>query len=306
MSNGISIHTCGTPVAKIDGRTLRDARNRTTVDNIFKKFSDTEWVEVCPKCNVDDLVYNSTPKPFLCHDGVMRTKEDLDPNTNLYQSVDWNFAGFTFSKSALYSSIKLLRYENHSQKDRLWCTEQKDRRWWTENVEKRCKTLVDDLETAPSPKFREFSKDVCTWGGGERVWGKLWDNKQLAKDLCRWFQSANKTDDAEEAISCGIKIKGLGVSFASKHLRMLNPKRFAVLDDVLSQGLGFARNVKEYKVFMRMLREFQGKHRLKKYNVATLESGIFRLVRQQVRTRQSEDISGYPINKGTLHLFDSD
>ncbi len=281
---------CGALKAKIDGRTLRDALKRTEVDNNFGKFSDTEWVDVCPKCNADTLYRKF---PFLCHDGVMRTTENLDPNTNLYKSNDLSFAGFTFSKLALYSSIELLRCENHSQEDSLW----------TENVEKLGKALAGNLDADSSFKF---SHAVCNWGGGQRVWGNLKKNKQLAKKLRSWFQEANKTDDAGKAILPGTAIKGLGVSFASKHLRMLNPEKFAVLDDVLSQGLGFALNIKGYKFFMKMLREFQSKHSPKKYNVATLESGIFRLVRQQVRTRQSKDISGYPINKGTLHLFDPD
>jgi hypothetical protein len=34
-----------------------------------------------------------------------------------------------------------------------------------------------------------------------------------------------------EAIEYGIAIKGLAVSFASKHLRMMQPHRFAVLDE---------------------------------------------------------------------------
>ena len=94
---------CGALKAKIDGRTLRDALKRTEVDNNFGKFSDTEWVDVCPKCNADTLYRKF---PFLCHDGVMRTTENLDPNTNLYKSNDLSFAGFTFSKLALYSSIR--------------------------------------------------------------------------------------------------------------------------------------------------------------------------------------------------------
>ena len=288
---------CGAPKAKIDGRTLRDALKRTEVDNNFGKFSDTEWVDVCPKCNADTLYRKF---PFLCHDGVMRTTEDLDPNTNLYKSNDLNFAGFAFSKSALYSSIELLRCENHSQGNSLW----------TENVEKLGKALARNPE---DNSLLKFSKTVCTWGGGTRVWANLDLVKRektdvLAKKLRSWLKKAKETSDAGKAISWGLKIKGLGVSFASKHLRMLNPEKFAVLDDVLSQGLGFARDVKkhEYKVFIQMLSEFKHKYKLKKCNVATLESGIFRLVRQQVRTRQSKDISGYPINKGTLYLFDSD
>ena len=88
----------------------------------------------------------------------------------------------------------------------------------------------------------------------------------------------------DPAIEPGINIKGLGVSFASKHLRMLDPDRFAVLDEVLSDGLGFALNPKGYKLFMQLLQDFSKQNHIK-HSLAELESGLFILVRQQVRSQ---------------------
>lgn len=56
------------------------------------------------------------------------------------------------------------------------------------------------------------------------------------------------------AILKGTQIRGLDVSFASKHLRMLEPKKYAVLDNVLSKGLGFALNSRGYRFFLSTLR----------------------------------------------------
>ena len=257
-ANDMNIHTCDTcnaPMAKIDHRTWEDPVKQKKKDN---------WVTVCPKCNADSLV-KSIPKPFLCHDGVMRTKEDLDSDTNLYKSKDLNFAGFTFSESALCSSIKLIQLEGPPKK-----------------VEKLGRALTRNLDTASSLDFRKFSEAVCDWGGIWRVWGKIKKNDNLAEKLRFWFQKAKGPQDAGVAISCGIKIRGLGVSSASKHLRMLFPQKFAVLDSVLSKGLGFASDIEGYTLFMQDLHQFRQKHSFKD-NVATLESGIFRLVRQQVR-----------------------
>ena len=86
------------------------------------------------------------------------------------------------------------------------------------------------------------------------------------------------------AISKGIEIDGLGVSFASKHLRMIAPETFPVLDQVLSEGLGFALNRKGYALFTQLLRDFMAQHEITE-PIATLESGIFLLVRQQVRAQ---------------------
>nr|WP_298410598.1 hypothetical protein [uncultured Halomonas sp.] len=99
-----------------------------------------------------------------------------------------------------------------------------------------------------------------------------------------WLAIAAATDDAVSLIAPGIAIKGLGVSFASKHLRMLDPKRYAVLDEVINEGLGFARNPRGYALFIYCLQEFLARHELP-YSVATLESGLFYLIRQQVRAR---------------------
>jgi hypothetical protein len=131
-----------------------------------------------------------------------------------------------------------------------------------------------------------FSEKVCAWGGGERVWGNLGrgDTDQLAHDLLAWFASVDGADTDEEAIRPGEAIHGLAISFASKHLRMLRPERFAVLDAVLSEGLGFALNLKGYAFFMRTLRAFRESISFTG-SIAALESGIFLLVRQRVRSR---------------------
>ena len=258
-ANDMNVHTCDTcnaPMAKIDRRTWEDPVKQRKKDN---------WVNVCPRCDADGLV-KSIPKPFLCHDGVIRTKEDWNSNTNLYQSKDLNFTCFTFSESALRSSIKLIQLEGPPKK-----------------VEKLGRALVRNLDAATSLEFCKFSEAVCDWGGIWRVWGKLKKNDDLAEELRPWFLKVKGTRDAGVAISCGIKIRGLGVSSASKHLRMLFPQRFAVLDSVLSEGLDFASDIEGYTRFMQNLHQFRREYSFKD-NVATLESGIFWLVRQQVRT----------------------
>ncbi len=179
-----------------------------------------------------------------------------------HQSEDLNFAVLTFSRSELRKAIKSIIPK-------------------TKEVEEQGVALARKPTAASSFKF---SKDVCDWASGQRVWRNLErynpDKDKLAKELCSWFQDANKTRDDGEAIAPGIKIKGLGVSFASKHLRMLYPQRFAVLDSVLSEELGFALNIAGYKLFLQTLRKFRRQYRLKD-NVSTLETGIYGLVQEK-------------------------
>ena len=261
-------HTdCQVKTAKMNGRTLKQALEITKANHRFPEFSWTEWVDVCPACDAYGLGAEFThPWPFLCQDGVMRTVADFDADKNQYQSIDLDFFGFKFSESALESAIALCHLEDET----------------TERVEKIGSKISSESTDA---ELLTFSQLVCEWGRGQRVWGNLQKHnraEELALAYSDWFSLAKKAVNVAAAIELGLNIKGLGVSFASKHLRMLDPEKFAVLDEVLSEGLGFALNPKGYQLFMRLLQDFSAENHLQ-HNVATLESGLFMLVRQHVR-----------------------
>jgi hypothetical protein len=260
---------CKIAAAKLNGRTLKQALLATGANHDFGNFSLTEWVEVCPKCHAYALgAEHSYPWPFLCSDGVMRTVADFNADLEKYVSHELNFIGFRFSQSALESSIGLVMMEDSTTKE----------------VES-AGSKISDRSTIN--EILEFSKSVCDWGRGQRVWANLLRHNteaELAAALSDWFDVVQDATDDEEAIATGLGIKGLAVSFASKHLRMLDSSKYAVLDEVLSDGLGIALNRKGYKLFMHLLREFSVANNIK-HNIATLESGLFLLVRQQVRVR---------------------
>ena len=259
---------CAVKTARINGRTLKQALESTQANHRFGNFSSTEWVDVCPKCDAYALGGEFThPWPFLCHDGVMRTVADFDADRDEYISGNMEFAGFKFSESALESAI-----ENQFE----YST--------TQNVEKAGTHINQKSKPAD---LLQFSQLVCDWGRGQRVWANLLrhnSRENLAAAYSNWFSIAKNSPDVQTAIEPGINIKGMGISFASKHLRMLAPEKFAVLDDVISEGLGFALNQKGYQLFMQLLGEFLNKNHIK-HNLATLESGLFLLVRQQVRAK---------------------
>jgi hypothetical protein len=196
----------------------------------------------------------------------MRTVNDFELETNEFDSDDLDFCGFRFSRSALESSILLARKEFET----------------TSNVE----SLGAALSAGSPINVLVFSQKVCNWGQGQRVWANLLrrnGKENLENLLGEWLKGIAGASD-EDAILGGINILGLGVSFASKHLRMLAPEKYAVLDDVLSEGLGFALNGKGYRLFLSSLRKFSVEHSIPG-SVAELEAGIFLLVRQKVRSR---------------------
>ena len=65
---------------------------------------------------------------------------------------------------------------------------------------------------------------------------------------------------------------------------MLDPERYAVLDDMLQQGLGIALNPRGYRWFLSALRAL-GKEIDQPMRIANLEAALFLLVRQGVRAK---------------------
>ena len=249
----------------INGRTLRLALSGCRVPP--GPLPVTEWVSVCPRCDRGLLQSTAgTPLPFLASDGVMRTALDyLEPGRPL--PTPFGFARFAASSSALLSAFALFEEDDPT----------------TVSVEDLGRKFAD----SPTPDVAlSFSEAVCDWGRGRRVWANLLRHngrEELATTLVAWFKEALDSNDVERAIKQGIAIKGLSVSFASKHLRMLVPERFPVLDQVLSEGLGFALNLKGYALFQLMLVKFRDEIAATK-SIAQLEGAIFLLVRQHVRS----------------------
>lgn len=265
-----SQHHCGLLHVCINGRTLIAALTHTKAPHTFGVINKTQWISVCPACHTQLLGSETNhPWPFVCADGVMRTVNDFQLTTGQFHSQNLDFCGFQFSRSALESAILLARAEFAI----------------TDEVEK----LRAQLSAGVFNDVLKFSEEVCNWGQGQRVWGNLIrfnESSNLERQLRTWFTEIAYASD-EDAILKGTQIRGLDVSFASKHLRMLHPKKYAVLDSVLSNGLGFALNSKGYRFFLSMLRRFAFDHAVT-VCLAELEAGIFLLVRQHVRSKTSD------------------
>jgi len=194
-------------------------------------------------------------------------------------------AGFTFSRMALESGVKLANRESDGSNAPTS----------TSSVEQLARHYRQDPSHANA---HNLCLAVCGWGGGGRVRGNLLKHHahELGRTMDRWMQAALRAPTDEEAIAVtapnrpwGMP-KGLGVSFGSKHLRMLAPDRFAVLDAVLSKGLGYALNPKGYALFMRNLRELHKQLVASDWphSLARTEGGLFVLIRQNVRARAKQ------------------
>lgn len=253
---------------RINGQTLKQHLKNQT-GHPFGKIDRKKWINVCAVCHVGWLKMDEQHSlPFVDSGGLMRTAAN-EPNSDDGEVLD--FVGFRFTLAALRSAIALQALE-----------------FRTREVEEYGAHLPAVLSVGQAS---DFSKLVCYWGGGGRVWGKLraGNGGDPGAAIAPWLNAVKSGAlDDEEAISVGCAIAGLGVSFASKHLRMLQPYRFAVLDEVLRDGFGFALNRKGFAFFLRELRALQAfvqKRVGLDAKLATLEAGLFMLVRQTVRAR---------------------
>lgn len=127
------------------------------------------------------------------------------------------------------------------------------------------------IKSTDSEHAIDFSHKVFRWGGGLRVYAKL-DKAEWGKHVHNWLLGVPKLSD-REAIEQGI-VHGVGVSFASKHLRILYPDRFATLDSVIERRLGYARNSAGYVRFLSDLNNFKKTNAIK-HTIGDIEEAIY-------------------------------
>jgi hypothetical protein len=231
-----------------------------------------EWGNgLCRNCHVEFI----KSAPFLCDDGVWRSIEDAP------DSIFHDFFGVRFTNGALKGGQHLIDLEEEKDKKSRNNNSRVSGGRTTIEVETLGERLRAPKGINPITAY-EFSEAVCLWGKDVWVWPKLREQPDIGKKLGEWLDKVLRCSlDFEDAIRMGIEIKGLQTSYASKHLRMLDPEQFAVLDSRFQTALGIAMNPKGYAMFMRRLHELKTPTASK--NVATLEMQLFAIVRQEAR-----------------------
>lgn len=262
-----SCAACSAPFARINGRTIKDAIRSIGGRHHWSAapIRNTQWFKFCETCDASKMSMVSNALPFLSSNGVMRTISN--PNSPVVK-----IGVLETTIDALDGAIAL----NYQPESGIVQMEAKGR-------------LYRALQSPTAADSLQLCIDVCKWGRGARVLGNLqrhYPGGALGNRVHEWLTTAHAMTPLD-AIKAGDEIKGLGVSFASKHLRFLDPDRFAVLDDVLSLGLGYALNPVGYQLFMEQLAEFRDSLVAKGAPWRTLgaiEAGIFLLARQKVRS----------------------
>ena len=102
-------------------------------------------------------------------------------------------------------------------------------------------------------QLRKFISGVCAWGGYPGTAARVLEQNAWP-DLQRQFGSAiaalsQEPPDVQSALRAVVRVRHLGLSFASKHLRLLRPDMCPVLDSTLSETLGYPLNSPGYHRF---------------------------------------------------------
>lgn len=120
----------------------------------------------------------------------------------------------------------------------------------TPDIEKFAASVI--VSGFPAEDTQTLIRRICHWGGYAGVAGRvLRDNGPsiLHDHLTSATAMVNK-GDVGGALDRLQKIKGLGLSFAPKHLKFLAPDRAVVLDSIISSNLGYPMTRPGYEAFL--------------------------------------------------------
>ena len=98
----------------------------------------------------------------------------------------------------------------------------------------------------------DFVREVCRWGHYAGVAGRVLKHNSLAT-ITDCFKNAHSellSGNSYDAIQRVTTLRCLAVSFGSKHLKFLAPDHAVVLDEIISQRLGYPRTADDYVEFL--------------------------------------------------------
>lgn len=120
----------------------------------------------------------------------------------------------------------------------------------TANIERQASALAGQ-SFADEHTVNDFIRAVCVWGGYAGIGGRVCKRNEAIAIRARLLAAKAAIEREEPDLQTAIRevraLNGLGLSFASKHLRMLWPRHCPVLDAVLHQKLGYPLNSTGYR-----------------------------------------------------------
>ncbi|WP_421736581.1 hypothetical protein [Caulobacter sp.] len=147
-------------------------------------------------------------------------------------------------------AVQIIRFSATPEEMRLLLEAHEAEFTKTKAVESQAREALEDGLTAQ--QAMDLIRAVCEWGKYAGIAGRVRARNSPETILLRIREALSLVDAGlvGEAVFRIAKLKGLGPSFASKALRFLRPDKAVVLDSVISEGLGFARDLPGYNAFL--------------------------------------------------------
>jgi hypothetical protein len=147
------------------------------------------------------------------------------------------------------------------------------------------------LKAFPVDLTADFVRKVCCWAGYAGIAGKVLrhnSQEKIAETMKRAYDHTER-EDLRAALEAMLGLRGLAVSFASKHLKFLNPNRHVVLDSTISERLGYPRAPDGYCEFVADCASVLTAVKAAKvmrpsgnpFRIADVEMAIFQILRSQ-------------------------
>jgi hypothetical protein len=112
----------------------------------------------------------------------------------------------------------------------------------------------------PRDRLLGFMRMVFGWGGSRNIGNNFMRSNAGKLDCIRhqFLKSLQHLEAGQdkEAIKSLTALTGLGVSYASKHLKFLSPDKAVVLDSLIERGLGYKQSANGYVEFVNQCRQW--------------------------------------------------
>ena len=209
--------------------------------------------------------------PIYLGNGIFCTIHDIDESGIFApKQKPVSLGGFLFSKQAILCSA-----------------------FWSILIEVRTLPLLEFGHRFKAPVSLDdsdcvmFSKEVCTWGGRGGIFSEF-SKHHNGSEINAWLTDCAHEMSAERAVERGAAFKGLDISFASKHLRFVDPNRFATFDSLLAQAFQLDLTPRNYSIFLQQLQKIQREF-LFDDDLATIEHGLFTLLQPLYEANRLKD-----------------
>jgi len=123
----------------------------------------------------------------------------------------------------------------------------------TYHIEQQAKELIQ--QNFYHDRLLYFTKEIHAWGGTYRNLNKVLDSIKPQYFIDSWAALCQTPPQIGLALTSVMRVNGLGISYASKHLRFLKPDICPILDEIIHKQLKYSSSPNGYLKYSRDTKE---------------------------------------------------